>query len=291
MKPSEQMATAQTVVREIEVPSWDAMVLRGRWWRRPAPRGAIIVSHGFAEHGGCYRRVAEALGAMLEVDIIAVDYRGHGRSPGRRGVVKRYDDLVGDLASVVKWVERQLPDVPRFLLAHSNGGQVGLRLVLEVNAAIDGMVVSNPALRVSVPISAGKLRLGRILGKVAPWITLAGDSRVGVLTRDPMIQEEHRTDPLRHNRMSPPLFFGMVAGGELLVARAAEIRIPLLMVLGGQDTLIDPAISREFFERLGSDDKTLLFYPKMLHEPLNDLGREQVIEDMARWFELHLPSR
>jgi alpha-beta hydrolase superfamily lysophospholipase len=35
----------------------------------------------------------------------------------------------------------------------------------------------------------------------------------------------------------------------------------------------------------------LLFYPKMLHEPLNDLGREQVIEDMARWFELHLPSR
>jgi alpha-beta hydrolase superfamily lysophospholipase len=112
-----------------------------------------------------------------------------------------------------------------------------------------------------------------------------------VLTRDPMIQEEHRTDPLRHNRMSPPLFFGMVAGGELLVARAAEIRIPLLMVLGGQDTLIDPVISREFFERLGSDDKTLLFYPKMLHEPLNDLGREQVIEDMARWFELHLPSR
>ena len=83
----------------------------------------------------------------------------------------------------------------------------------------------------------------------------------------------------------------MVAGGELLVARAAEIRIPLLMVLGGQDTLIDPATSREFFERLGSDDKTLLFYPKMLHEPLNDLGREQVIEDIARWFELHLQGR
>ena len=291
MKPSEQMATAQTVVREIEVPSWDAMVLSGRWWQRTAPRGVIIVSHGFVEHGGCYRRVAEALGAMLEVDIIAVDYRGHGRSPGRRGVVKRYDDLVSDLASVVKWVERQLPDLPRFLLAHSNGGQVGLRLVLEGNAVIDGMVVSNPALRVTVPISAGKLRLGRFLGKVAPWITLPGDSRVGVLTRDPKIQEEHRTDPLRHNRMSPPLFFGMIAGGELLVARAAEIRIPLLMVLGGQDTLIDPATSREFFERLGSEDKTLLFYPKMLHEPLNDLGREQVIEDMARWFELHLPSR
>jgi alpha-beta hydrolase superfamily lysophospholipase len=291
MNPSEQMATAQTVVREIEVRSWDAMALRGRWWRRPAPRGAIIVSHGFAEHSGCYRRVAEALGAMLEVDLIAVDYRGHGRSPGRRGVVRRYDDLVGDLASVVAWVQQQLQGVPRYLLAHSNGGQVALRFVLKENPSIDGMVVSNPALRVSVPISSGKLRLGRFLGKVAPWITLRGDGRTGVLTRDPLIQEEHRTDPLRHNRMSPPLFFGMVAGGELLLARAAEIRIPLLMVLGGQDTLTDPATSREFFDRLGSEDKTLLFYPKMLHEPLNDLGREQVIEDMARWFELRLPSR
>ena len=61
-----------------------------------------------------------------------------------------------------------------------------------------------------------------------------------MLTRDPEIQEEHRTDPLRHNRMSPPLFFGMVEGGELLMARAAEIRTPILMLLGGQDTVIDP---------------------------------------------------
>jgi alpha-beta hydrolase superfamily lysophospholipase len=109
-----------------------------------------------------------------------------------------------------------------------------------------------------------------------------------MLTRDPEIQEEHRTDPLRHSRMSPPLFFGMVEGGELLVNRAAEIRIPILILLSGQDTLIDPSTSREFFDRLGSEDKTLLFYPKMLHEPLNDLGREQVVDDLVRWFEQRL---
>ena len=40
----------------------------------------MIVSHGFAEHGGCYRRVAEVLGTRLELDVIAVDYRGHGRA-------------------------------------------------------------------------------------------------------------------------------------------------------------------------------------------------------------------
>jgi lysophospholipase len=289
--PSDHTMTAQALVRDIEVRSVDGMSLRGRWWRRQSPRGVVIVSHGFAEHGGCYRRVAEALCSRLELDVIAVDYRGHGKSPGRRGVVKRYDDLVGDLSSVLAWTARQLPGVPRFVLAHSNGGQVALRLALQGISSVEGMVVSNPALRVAVPIAPSKLKLGRLLARVAPWVTLAGDGRTGVLTRDPEIQEEHRTDPWRHNRMSPPLFFGMVEGGELLLARAAEIRVPLLMLLGGQDTVIDPTISREFFDRLGSEDKTLLIYPKMLHEPLNELGREQVYDDLVRWLEQHLPAR
>jgi alpha-beta hydrolase superfamily lysophospholipase len=36
-------------------------------------------------------------------------------------------------------------------------------------------------------------------------------------------------------------------------------------------------------ERPGSDDKTLLIYPRMLHEPFNELGREQVFDDLSRW--------
>jgi alpha-beta hydrolase superfamily lysophospholipase len=290
MIPGEQITTAESVVRDIEVRSFDGMTLRGRWWRRHAPRGAVIISHGFAEHGGCYRRIAEMLGDRLEFDVIAVDYRGHGKSPGRRGVVKRYDDLVNDLSSVVKWTASQLPTTPRFLVAHSNGGQVALRLVLAGTSSLEGLVVSNPAIRIAAPIDPRKLRLGRLLARVAPWMTLQGDNRTGVLTRDPVIQEEHRTDPWRHNRMSAPLFFGMVEGGELLLTRAAEIRLPLLMLLGGQDTVIDPTTSRELFDRIGSDDKTLLIYPKMLHEPFNELGKEQVYDDVVRWLEQHMPA-
>ena len=76
----------------------------------------------------------------------------------------------------------------------------------------------------------------------------------------------------------------------MLLSRAREIRIPILMFLGGQDTVIDPAASREFFDRLGSEDKTCSCYPKMLHEPFNELGREQVIDDMVRWLEPRLPA-
>ncbi len=112
--------------------------------------------------------------------------------------------------------------------------------------------------------------------------------RVEHLTRDPEMQRAHRADRLRHHRISAPLFFGMVEGGEMLMARAGEILAPIVMLVGGQDPIVDPAAAREFYDRLGSTDKTLLLYPKMLHEPLNELGREQVLDDLARWIEPRL---
>jgi len=282
------MATAEARVGEIEVRAADGKMLRGRWWRRPAPRGVIIVSHGFGEHGGGYQHVAEALGARLELDVIAVDYRGHGRSPGRRGVVGRYHELTEDLLNVLDWAARHAPDLDRFVLGHSNGGQVALHVALREQGLFAGLVVSNPALRVAVPVSPRKLMMARLLARCAPWITLSGQLRSDLLTRDADVQEEHRADPLRHGRMSAPYFFGMVQGGEMLLASAGVIRTPILMLLGGQDPVIDPAASREFFDKLASEDKTLLIYPKMLHEPFNELGREQVVDDTVRWLESRL---
>ncbi len=97
------------------------------------------------------------------------------------------------------------------------------------------------------------------------------------------MQASFGLDDLRHDRISPPLFFGMVEGGPLITARAAEIQVPILMILGGADPVVDPAASRAFFDRLGSPDKTLLLYPHMLHEPLNELRRDDVIADVAAW--------
>jgi alpha-beta hydrolase superfamily lysophospholipase len=282
------MATSPSPVREIEVRAPDGMMLRGRWWHRAEPCGALIIAHGFGEHGGTYRHVAEFLGTALDLDVIAVDFRGHGSSPGRRGFVRRYDELTADLASVLSWTARHTVDSPRFILGHSNGGQVALRFALEARAPIDGLIVSNPALRVALPIPPQKLRLGKLLLRYAPWITLKGQVAAERLTRDPDMQLEHRADPLRHARMSAPLFFGMLDGGQMLMARAGEIRCPLLMLVGGQDPVVDPSAARELFDRLGSEDKTLLLYPKMLHEPLNELGKEQVLDDLVRWLEPRL---
>lgn len=277
-----------TQARDLTVASRDGVPLRARWWAVPRPRGTLLVAHGLGEHGGAYSHLAEALGAALPIDVIAFDFRGHGRSPGRRGVVRRYEEFLGDLDAMVSWVHSRRPDLPLFLLGHSNGGQVVLRYALQPTSIVAGFLASNPSIRVAMPVPRGKLRLGKFLLSVAPWVTLPTSAPSAWMTRDPAMQELYRRDGLRHNRISAPLFFGMLEGGEMLLSRAGEIRASVLLLVGGLDPVVCPESNREFYDRLGSEDKTLLLYPRMLHEPFNEVGREQVFDDLVRWLEPRL---
>ena len=257
------MSTSRTPTPlDVALSADDGHPLRAWLWSHPRPRAVLVVAHGFGEHGGCYRHLAEALAPALEIEVLALDFRGHGRSPGRRGVVRLYTDLSADLHAALAWTSRRRPGLPRYVLGHSNGGQVALRMVLDGQAEIAGMIVSNPVLRLATRVPRHKLWIGSVLRRYAA----GGDPEVG--NRPPAADERPgdagvlraRRPPPRPDQ--PPLFFGMVEGGPLITARAAEIQIPILMILGGADPVVDPEESRAFFDRLGSLDKTLLLYPQ-----------------------------
>jgi len=170
------MPTTPCDASELTVPSRDGVALKARWWAVPRPRGMVVVAHGLGEHGGAYAHLAEAISPALEIDFLAIDFRGHGRSSGRRGVVRRYEDLVEDLRAAIAWALGRRPDVPLFLLGHSNGGQVVLRLALEGADGVAGVIASNPSIRIAMPVPPGKLRIGKLLLSLAPWITLRTDA-------------------------------------------------------------------------------------------------------------------
>ena len=219
------------------------------------------------------------------------DQRGAGSAQGNAAPESfTIDQYIDDTEAVLDFAESMVAPDRIFLLGHSNGGQVVLRFAIEHGDAVAGVIVSNPSLRIAMPIPPAKLWLGRMLMRFAPWITLKANTPSGGMTSDPHIQASYRGDRLRHDRISPPLFFGMVEGGASIIARAEEIHTPLLLVLSGGDIVVDPVAGRAFFERVGSKDKTLSFHPEMLHEPLNDIGREAVIDEIIGWLSAHLAT-
>src|SRR4051812_3704051 len=68
--------------RDVAITSPDGLRLHARHWPVSSPRGVVVLAHGFGEHGGSYEHVVQAVGPAAGVDFVAVDFRGHGRSPG-----------------------------------------------------------------------------------------------------------------------------------------------------------------------------------------------------------------
>jgi alpha-beta hydrolase superfamily lysophospholipase len=269
----------------------DGVRLKAWHWARPNPRGLLLIAHGLGEHAGCYRRLVESLGPALDLDVLAFDFRGHGRSPGRRGLVLRYDEFVADLRGAWRWIESAANGhLPCFLLAHSNGGLVALKAVLEGLEELQGLILSNPVLALATPAPPLKRFAGAVLRRVAPWVTMSTGVGAEKMTRDPEMIAEREADRARHDRISAGVFYGMIEDGPAVSQRAAAIHVPTLMILGGADRVIDSRASVDFFNRLGSPDKTLRLHTDMLHEPLNDIGREQVVSDITAWLTEHLAA-
>lgn len=276
------MATA--VMREVEVRSADGSRLKADYYPSADPRAGLVISHGLGEHSGCYRHVAEALGP-LGLDVLAFNYRGHGRSPGRRGAVGDYRRLVEDLHAALAFLGHEKP---LFVLGHSNGGQVALRLAMAEPSTIDGLILSNPSIRLAARVPRHKWLLGQMLRWFAPGVTMSTGLSDAMMVRDPFRFGDRSADPLRHTSINAPLFFGMVEGGPILETGAGRILTPTLMILGDADPLVDHRASVALFERLGSRDKQLIVVPGGLHEPLNDVGSEDLLRKVAGWIDRRL---
>lgn len=251
-----------------------------------AVRADVVLVHGLGEHSGRYGHVAGVL-AERGLRLCAWDLRGHGRSEGARGDVLRYEVLVDDLAGVV--AHFVTPGRPWFLLAHSLGGQVALRYLEERRPDCSGAVIAAPWLRLAFAPPWWKLALARAALRVWPGFVQQTGNRWERLSRD----TEHLASlpdlDLVHHRISARLYFAMHSMGEAVLADAERLRAPLLLLHGEDDPITCHRATRELCERAGSADKAMRLYPGVRHEIHNDLGREQVLAEVADWLAARLP--
>jgi alpha-beta hydrolase superfamily lysophospholipase len=219
--------------------------------------------------------------------VVGWDLRGHGRSSGARGDIATGELLVDDLAAVCARFREE--GCPLFLFAHSLGGQIALRLI-EKDAAIGlGAVIASPWLRLAFDPPWWKLALARVAMRVWPKFVQARDIRSERLSRDAAHLASFPDRDLVHQRISARMYFGLRAAGERIFAEAHSVRTPLLLLHGDDDPVTSHHATCEFFERVGSADKTLRIYPGTRHETHNDLDRAQVLREIGDWIEARLP--
>jgi alpha-beta hydrolase superfamily lysophospholipase len=269
-------------VHSFELNTADGMSLSARAWMPETPRAIVALVHGIAEHSGRYAFLAERAN-QNELGVVSVDLRGHGRSPGERSYVERFDDYLLDVDALLAKARELAAGRPVFLMGHSMGGAIALRWVAQRRQSVAGLILSSAALKIGGDVPRLLVALAPLLSR---WLPHLRGKRFdpAVISRDPAAVAAYVHDPLVSLEAPPAR-----TGAELLQAMvanhaaAAGLTLPVYLFHGDADRLTDPAGSREIHDLWGGQDRTLRLWPGSRHETLNDLDREAVAAELFEW--------
>ncbi|TMD03706.1 MAG: lysophospholipase [Chloroflexi bacterium] len=73
--------------------------------------------------------------------------------------------------------------------------------------------------------------------------------------------------------------------GAALIARAGEVRVPFLLLQGGDDRLVDSRGSERFFAGATVPGRAFTLYPGLYHEIFNEPEQARVYQDMLDWLD------
>lgn len=281
---SSESRMPEPICQEAYYPAGDGAELFYRRWLPKAGclRGVVVLVHGVCEHGGRYDALARTLvGGGLAV--YAADLRGHGRSPGARIAIRAFDDYLDDQQRLLDLALRAHPGQPLFLLGHSMGGAIVLRLVQTRAPAVRGIVLSAPSVCVAGSMFRILRHLAWLVSRLFPWLRLV---RVGSgnLSRDPAVVQDFRDDPLvYHGKFPARTGAEILAAGPRILDDAGLLRVPLLLLHGTGDRVTDPAGSQRLFDRAAAADKGLRLYPGLYHDLFHEPEYRQITAEVLQW--------
>ena len=249
------------------------------------PVGLILVTHGVAEHAGRYHHVADLL-VGLGLRVAIPDHRGHGRSGGKRLLVRDLSEFTDDLETL-----RTLEVVdgrPTYLLGHSMGGEIALDYALDHQSSLAALVLSAPAVLPGDDISPILMKVAKVMGKLVPGLPgqkLSSDS----ISRDPAVVKAYDEDPLNYRgALTAGVGGAMLRTMETFPSRLPSLTLPLLVMTGTEDKLVKPEGSELVVRLAGSTDKTLKTYDGLYHEIFNEPEKDLVLGDLSDWLKAHL---
>jgi alpha-beta hydrolase superfamily lysophospholipase len=257
------------------------------WIPDTAPRGVVVLSHGFGEHARRYDHVAQRFGESGLITY-ALDHRGHGRSGGKRVYLRDLSEYTDDFHTLVGIAAKDHPDLKRVVLGHSMGGGIVFAYGVEHPDDYTAMVLSGPAVDAQDGLSPVKVLVAKALGKIMPGLPVE-ELPTDAVSRDPAVVAAYNADPLvHHGKLPAGIGKALLSVGETMPRRAAALTAPLLVIHGEQDKLIPVAGSHHLMECVASEDAHLKVYPELYHEVFNEPERAVVLDDVASWIEAKL---
>jgi acylglycerol lipase len=256
---------------------------------RSPPRAAIIFLHGIASHAGWFGETAADLNSQ-GVAVYGPDRRGSGRSGGPRGHLERYGRALDDVDEMVRLVSSELRATPIFLAASSWAAKLAVVYAAERPGSLSGLLLLGPGLLPRVSLSPTRQLFVVVGHLVAPTARLPIPLTPELYTANRPYVDFIREDRLRLLEATTRFIWETARLDRRRGRASARLKLPLLVLQGQDDKMMDVAKTRRWFSRLDVEDKTYVAYPGAGHTLDFEPDRSRYLADMLAWLSDRLPS-
>jgi len=257
-----------------------------KWMPEGDIKANFVAIHGWGSHSDRFKTLAEFLTEKGSA-IYSFDLRGHWRNIGNYpGHIDSMDHIQKDLVLFMDLISRESKNKSIFLLGHSFGGLISL--IYAINRLdLAGIIVSTPLLGLSEKINPGKKMVKNLSAKFTPEKTIPFTMDQKDLTSDLKILREFIADKNKLDVISAKSFIEMDKAMRWALENASKLVCPILIMQAGNDKIGDKSKTKEFFDKIKSQDKSYKEYDGFLHDLWNEKKRAQVYQDMYVWIQKH----
>lgn len=260
------------------------------WLPENSIKAYIIAIHGWATHSDRMKYPADYF-TKKGYALYCFDLRGHWRNAGEYpGHIDSMDHLQKDIVLFMDLIKEFAGSKKIFLMGHSFGGLISL--IFGINHPdLPGVIASSPQLGLAMKLSTGKKLAKKLSGpmsKIAPTKIVEMVIDQNQLTSDLKILRAHIADKNKLEIVSVKTAAEMESSMKWAMKNASKLICPVFILQAGNDKIVDKNKTKEFFDKVGSEDKTYKEYNGFLHELWNERGRAQVYQDMFIWLEKHI---
>lgn len=261
------------------------------WASKEARPNAIVVGvHGLTQHSGTFETFANRL-TPLGYTFVALDQRGHGKwyhtnAWPQEGKYTNFEGTTNDLVSLMEEIQKRFPTIPVYLLGESVGSAVAINAAQLRPDLIDGLILVSAG---TTPRLYAPLMVANDFIKGIKALHTQMDVTRYIMrysSNDKRICLGMVTDPLSRQTLNPieilkTRFFLAAAMGK---AKRIPPDMPVMILTGGLDGIVDPKSTREIYDNLKSSDKKMVWLPDCGHVLLGTTFlKDSVVNSISGW--------
>ena len=249
-------------------------------------KGTIVFIHGIQSHGGWYETSCKKF-AQAGYRVLFLDRRGSGLNEVSRGDSPSFRTLLDDLKEFLQYQRKEIAGAtPLILGAISWGGKIAFGLEIRMANLVDGFILLAPGFCPKVHPTRKErffIALGSLFSPRRLFNIPLNDPEL--FTSNPAAQKFLKEDPLALRKATARFLLDSVRLDFYLRIFRTKISKPILLLIAGQDKIIDNEKTIAFVKRFASGSLTVRDYPEAHHTFEFEPEPQKHIEEIEEWLQ------